>query len=126
MFFNQRTAKIKQPISSVSFMTNQMAHPQEPSIRRSLCIIPEYQALGMTMTSKIPPSTFLLCHDSGNSNFLQRNFILQVQNFSNTAEPAYSYNIYGRFLAIVELSLVPFFFYLSIPVIIDFSFSRQN
>lgn len=45
----------------------------------------------------------------------------------NTAEPTYSYIVYSRFLAIVELDLVPshLFLYYSIPVIIDFFFSRR-
>ncbi len=37
----------------------------------------------------------------------QRHF---AEVFIDTAEPAYSYIVYSRFLAIVELNLVPFAF----------------
>ena len=33
---------------------------------------------------------------------------LSVQSIDSTAERAYSYNVYSRFLAILELNLVPF------------------
>ena len=48
-----------------------------------------------------------------------------IQGNLTTAEPAYSYNVYSRCSAIVELNLVSFAFvsYFSIPVIIDFFFS---
>ena len=38
------------------------------------------------------------------------NYVFSLVTMCNTAEPAYSYIVYSRFLAIVELNLVPFTF----------------
>ncbi len=65
----------------------------------------------------------------GSKEVIPVNYYLRQKRriaLEDTSESAYSYNVCGRFSAIVELNLVPFalFIYFPISAIVDFSFSR--
>ena len=76
-------------------------------------------------------------HPDRSIHFLVMVMVIASEPIATTAEPAYSYNVYSRFSAIVELNLVPFAFislffyiyisiYFSIFLYISIYFSKYN